>query len=727
MNVFDELRQRKVLQTAALYFAIAWGATEILSFLVDQIPVFPAWTNTAIAILFVLGFPVTVFLAWMFDVSGEGVRRADPSSGLGKGVIILSLTGLLIATGGLSYLLIPRIDAGNGLGQTGDIGTVAVLPLENLTGDPSLGYLGVGLAEDIRQRLSSFTDLKVIGRVSVAGFGGAGTDLATVRNVLDAGLVLEGNVQKVAGQMQVSLALLDTASGKQIWSSVLRTDQAGWEPLRQRIVSSLAEQLALTVRVKEAGKPVPDEALTAYMHGLAELGNAEVADGYFEEATRVAPDFADAWARRALLRVEMIWRGEPPNQAWQEAEPMFSRAREIDPDNLLADIAEAHLLWLAKLDPFASYEVLQRAAVEAPNHPMVLAGLSTSLGFMLNRQSEAVSFGRRYLAQDPLNPDAHNRLGLALNFNRQLDEALEENQRAIDLDPGFNRAWDYRVNWLFHFNRQAEAMATLTRRAALERPVSDETKRCMVHMAGDLLPEDRAISLLRDAIQRGIGMTQAHWWCTSPRELLSFRLELAGRLEEAARAREDHESWLVEAGGQGTDSESIFNADPAVAAACDTELCRLKATLGEGVFQTWLDESPHFQYFQFELVVSFAKALIEAGELEQGKQLAIKAAAAARDFAGPAGYPTTTMNVVALYALSGDVNRGLEYAEQVGPEGFFMFGVFNTDFMGLQDDRLVPVGSNPRWLAFLERCRTRWMQEVDKFDRLIAAGEIIMP
>ena len=123
MNVFGELKQRKVLQTAALYFAVAWGATEILSFLIDRIPIFPAWMDTAIAILFVLGFPVAVFLAWMFDVGKDGLRRADPASGLGKGVITLSVVGLLVATGALSYLLLPEIEAERGIIGEGDFGT----------------------------------------------------------------------------------------------------------------------------------------------------------------------------------------------------------------------------------------------------------------------------------------------------------------------------------------------------------------------------------------------------------------------------------------------------------------------------------------------------------------------------------------------------------------------------------------------------------------------------
>jgi len=218
VKVFRELRHRKVLQTAALYFAGAWAATEILSYLIERLPIFPDWADTAVAILFVLGFPVAVFLAWMFDVGTDGVRRADPTSGIGKGVIVLAVVGLLAATGGLSYLIWPRVQAERGIAM-GDLGTVAVLPFDNLTGDPSLGYLGMGLAEDLRQRLALFTDLKVIGRVSMAGFAMGGTDLASVRGLLDAGLVVEGSLQKPAGQLRVNVALLETATGRQIWSN----------------------------------------------------------------------------------------------------------------------------------------------------------------------------------------------------------------------------------------------------------------------------------------------------------------------------------------------------------------------------------------------------------------------------------------------------------------------------------------------------------------------------
>ena len=335
MKIFNELKQRKVLQTAAVYFAVAWGATEILAFLIERIPIFPAWTDMAIAILFVLGFPVAVFLAWMFDMGRDGVRRADPASGLGKGVIVLSLAGLLLVTGALSYLLLPQIEAQRGLVREGDSSTIAVFPIENLTGDPSLGYLGVGLAEDIRQRLATQTDLKVVGRVSLAGFTGAGTDLAAVRNLLDAGLVLQGSLQQIAGKLQVSLALLESATGRQIWSNVFSADETGWGPLRHRITDAITEQLSLTVEARANDDvDIPEEALQAYFQGLSQLKVPEVADGFFDEAIRLAPNFADAYARKALLRFDMIWLGLQSHVAWEQAEPLIARAKKLDADNL---------------------------------------------------------------------------------------------------------------------------------------------------------------------------------------------------------------------------------------------------------------------------------------------------------------------------------------------------------------------------------------------------------
>jgi len=720
VKVFDELRQRKVLQTAGLYFAVAWGVTEILSYLIERIPVFPAWTETAIAILFVLGFPLTVFLSWMFDVREGGVRRADPASGIGKGVIVLSITGLLVATAGLSYLIWPRVQARQGIVAAGDLGTVAVLPFENLTGDPSLGYLGAGLAEDIRQRLLAQTDLKVIGRVSMAGFAGGAVDLASLRNLLDAGHVLEGNLQQVAGQLQVSVALLDTASGKQLWGNTFRADRANFDPLRQRIVTSLAEQLALTVRVQKTATPVPNEALEAYLHGLAELNQPNVADGWFDEAVRRAPDFADAWARRALLRVDMIWRGLSVTRAWDEAEPMFERAHQIEPGNLLADFAEANLLWMARLDPLAAFEVLKRAEVRAPNHPLVLGGFTSALGYLPEHKQEAVLYGRRYVAQDPLSAEAHNSLGLALMFYGKLDEALQENARALELDPDFMRAWDYRANWQFWHNRQAEALVTYTQKARIENPASDESNRCMIMMAGSILPVDRAVPLFEKAIEKGIGMAGAHWWCDNPLETLKWKLKSAGRAAEADAVQARLDNWYAKTGNIPTNADMLQLANPEEAVVCGDDLCRLRQELGEDAMAAWLGPTPPIQHLNYDLTGRIVRALREAGQEEQGRRLATLAVEKIRSAAVSKLGPTEAGNLVEFLTLAGDTKAAMDYAEQVGPGAFYLFGT------GLEDG-LPELHAEPRLAAFLDRARAMLQAEVDKFDRMVASGEIVMP
>lgn len=723
MKVFDELKERKVLQTAALYFAIAWGVTEVLSFLIERIPVFPAWTETAIAILFVLGFPVTVFLAWMFDVGRDGVRRADPASGIGKGVIVLSVAGLFLVTGMLSYLLLPKIEAEQGRVREGDLGTVAVLTFENLTGDPSLGYLGAGLAEDIRQRLSLHTDLTVIGRVSMAGFVGAGTDLASLRNILGAAQVLEGSVQRVGGELQVGLALLDTSSGKQLWSNVFTARESGWDPLRQRIVATIGEQLELTVRVKEEGAPVSDTALNAYLRGLAELAKPEVADGWFDEAIGIAPEFADAWARKALLRLDMLWSGMHHGEAWQESVSLVAEARRIEPRNLMADIAEAQLLWLAKGDPIGSCDLLRETEARAPNHPLVVGGLGNCSRYIPDGQQEAVAYSRRYLALDPLNPDAHLILGTALTFQHRYDEGFEHYRRAEELDPNFLLVYEYWANQEFFRRSPANALAIFTRLARVSGRGNTEMQRCMLYIAGELIPPNRAVILLEDAVRRGVGMTQNHPWCQHPLEVLSTQLERLGDVGRLQSVRSELEQFR-QAGGAITDKSYwvIWNEN---AAKCEDELCRLRALLGDEEMDAWLGTEPPIHSWSGDLAVDIYLALMDAGRDEEARDLAATAGAGLLELAGPAGYPTVAGPAILLLALSGDSERALDYMEQVGPEGFYVFGV-RLRFLDTVRD-IPGFTDNPRMHAFAVRSAERQEAEVAKFDRMVASGEIVLP
>jgi TolB-like protein/tetratricopeptide (TPR) repeat protein len=711
MNIFKELKQRKVLQTAALYFAVAWGITEVLSFLIERIPIFPVWTDTAIAILFVLGFPVAVFLSWVFDIDVDGVRRSDPASGMGKGVIVISLAGLLVMTGALSYLLFPQIQKERGIVAVGDFSTVAVLPFENLTGDPSMGYLGVGLAEDIRQRLASQTGLLVIGRVSLAGFGGAGTDLSSVRGLLNAGLVLEGNLQNISSQMQVSLALLDTATGQQVWSNTFSAEETGWGPMRQRIVETIAEQLSLTVAAHgEGGTTIPDEALQAYFRALSQLHQPAVADGFFDEAIRLAPEFADAYARKALLRFDMIWLGLQGHVAWEQGEPLIARAKEIDPDNMMADIALGHLQWWAQGDSSAAAETFSRAEQRAPNDPHVLAGLGTALRYIPFREEEALAYHRRYLALDPLNPDAHLRIAKTLAFAHRMDEAMTHLDRALEIDPGFTRSLDYIANVEAYEGQIANALTTLTRKGEIEGVASDETLTCMADYAIMALPPERSIEFLKRVIARKTGpKDDILSWCWEPNYMLPVLLaEATSRFEEA----------LVMAGQEGEFLTSEVQ-----------DMISWRRGDHQARYQVLLQELGPEGLSNYEAVTLenagffpwAARVLLNAGYIEQAQAMASYALPYQRQIVGPSAH-FGIEQLVELLVILGERDEALALIERFSNR-FALRNLYEV-----RQGRFAPELQNePQFITLLESLEKRAAEETTEIDRRIASGEIVMP
>ena len=109
MDLWAELRERKVVRVAMLYAAVAWALTEVLGFLIEAFPFVPEWTSTVVALVFVLGFPVSIFLAWMFDLGPDGRIRATPGSLRGGFAIAASTLMLITGTAGLFLLIYPPL------------------------------------------------------------------------------------------------------------------------------------------------------------------------------------------------------------------------------------------------------------------------------------------------------------------------------------------------------------------------------------------------------------------------------------------------------------------------------------------------------------------------------------------------------------------------------------------------------------------------------------------
>ncbi|MEJ2258444.1 MAG: hypothetical protein P8X98_15920, partial [Woeseiaceae bacterium] len=108
-SFFTELRKRKVVQVAAIYGAVAWGATEVVVPIVQQL-FLPQWVATLAVIFFVVGFPIAMFLSWTLDITADGIQRTAVSSGRGAASIVFSIALLVAGTAGLFLLIKPGLD-----------------------------------------------------------------------------------------------------------------------------------------------------------------------------------------------------------------------------------------------------------------------------------------------------------------------------------------------------------------------------------------------------------------------------------------------------------------------------------------------------------------------------------------------------------------------------------------------------------------------------------------
>ena len=150
MNLFKELNRRKVFRAAALYAAGAWLTTEIVRFILEQLEA-PNWTDTALALVLIAGFPVSMWLAWQFDFSKEGIHRTSPGTAIQRSTVIFAVLFLSLATTGLYVLINPSVPER----------TVAVFPFRTLNPDPEILPYGLGVTAELVNRLSRMPNIQV--------------------------------------------------------------------------------------------------------------------------------------------------------------------------------------------------------------------------------------------------------------------------------------------------------------------------------------------------------------------------------------------------------------------------------------------------------------------------------------------------------------------------------------------------------------------------------------
>lgn len=455
-----ELKSRRVYQSAAIYAVAAWGIAQVVDFVAERL-FLPAWIPTVTAILFVVGFPVTVFLAWTFDISTAGIRRTPASSVRGVVSIGAAVAMLVGGTAVIYSVVWPQREAAvqGGPIATAPANSIAVLPFTSLQEDQA--YISDGVAEEILYALSSVRQLHVAARTSSFSFRGEEMDIASIGRALNVRNVLEGSVRLFQNRLSVKVNLVEAETGFPLWTQsydrVAEDVFAVQQDIARHIVDAISQQFDLSGADADPRFRAQTNDTRAYRlylqgrHVWHQRGaeNIVAAVDYLEQALEEDPQFAAGWAAlaSALLTAPTYQAGIENSR--ERAVQAALRAIELD-DRLGEPYGVLAQIEMDRENYATGERYVQTALEREPDNSTLSLWYAT---WMINfgRAQKAQDIVEPVLARDPAYPVLKINYAFSSYLNEDYDTAFEYMQRGWEM--GVRAYWIWFGLQLVHVSR----------------------------------------------------------------------------------------------------------------------------------------------------------------------------------------------------------------------------------------------------------------------------------
>lgn len=472
MSMITELGRRKVFKVGGAYLVVAWLAVQAVSI---AFPAFdaPPWALRVFILMAMLGFPIALVFAWMFDMTPDGVRAEGGSARATLGVYVAAaaLAGLAL---GWYFKGQPSYRSGDVPASSGP--SVAVLPFANMSGKPDEDYFSDGMTEELLNVLAKIPKLNVAARTSVFEFKGKGGDVREIGRKLGVSHIVEGSVRRDGEQVRVTAQLVRVADGFHLWSESYDRELKGVFALQDDIARQIGGQLQAKLGIASAPAPaaravIAPEAYDEYLKGRAllrarrEMPNAIA---HFRAAAAKAPEFAAAWTSLSLADEASFWyvattRAEQEAVLAEQADAA-AHAAALEPESPVTQHAQANVA-RARFR-YAEAEALYLSAMRIdPTYPDVREDYSEVL-YEVGRTQESLQAARELVTLDPYYSVGWNRLNraaMSLDLRAQFDESLQQ-LRTITPDSAFGRLAP--IDYALSYGRADEARAALADIAA---------------------------------------------------------------------------------------------------------------------------------------------------------------------------------------------------------------------------------------------------------------------
>jgi serine/threonine protein kinase/Tfp pilus assembly protein PilF len=324
--------------------------------------------------------------------------------------------------------------------------SIAVLPFTDMSPERDQEYFTDGLSEELLTSLSRLGGLRVAARTSAFAFKGKHEDIREIGRRLNVTTVLEGSVRKAGERVRITAQLIGVSDGFHLWSDTYDHRLEDIFAIQEDIARSVAQALrvALLGDRKDALRPHGSSAeafnlvlRARHLYQTYTKENLERAVVCVQQALELDPDYAEAWAELAFVRVTQgLWLHIPFSEGYRLAREAVTKALTIDPDLASAHRMMSHIQTRHDWDFVASKASADRALkLEPGSGPTV--GTAGNLAMLHGRLDEALALGRRALELDPLNPRIHHSVGISLYFAERHAEARASFKKALELNPQY--------------------------------------------------------------------------------------------------------------------------------------------------------------------------------------------------------------------------------------------------------------------------------------------------
>jgi TolB-like protein/cytochrome c-type biogenesis protein CcmH/NrfG len=345
--------------------------------------------------------------------------------------LALGICAAIVALAG-TWLVVLRHSA------AGPIHSLAVLPLDNLSGDPAQEYFADGMSDELITMLAKDSTLRIVSHTSVMQYKGARRPLPEIARALGVEGILEGSISRTGSQVHLTLQLIRADTDAHLWAESYDRSGNDVAALPGEAALDVATRLHSALASPSPASSVSPKAHDAYLRGwyFLEKREADKSAGYFQQAISIDPSWSQAYSGFAeAVQHEGILGMMPQNDAMVKTEAAARRAIELDPQNGQAYSTLGLTQGIFEWNWAEAEQNLKRGVALTPSNSHAELEYANYL-VAVNHPEQAVQHMRRALELDPQSFLMNRHMGTILYIARHYDEALTHLQQAAEMEPG---------------------------------------------------------------------------------------------------------------------------------------------------------------------------------------------------------------------------------------------------------------------------------------------------